>query len=165
MSNTGGAIVGGRKVTVLGETENGGLEVDGKLFVNGIEVFPSPSGLNPNFSPPVPQLSHGFSIGDVIYYDSVTLQFELGRANNPATSSVLGVVIEIEDSDTFIYQTSGFANLSGYTPNEQYFLSEVTPGGVTVDAPVNTYVIVPVFQCHTPTMVYINFNSGTQAAT
>lgn len=101
----------------------------------------------------VTQLTHNFSVGDVLRFDGT--EFVLASSFAEATASIVGMVSGIENVDQFYFTEVGL--ISGitttpteggaYVPGTQYYLSE-TDGELTSIAPA---IEVPCFIAYTAT--------------
>lgn len=104
----------------------------------------------------VSQVGHGLVVGDWI---KITGSGTYGKAqaNNVANAECVGVVIAKPDNDNFTFQFGGKANIfAGLNPGQVYFLSDVTPGAITVTAPTTEgSVIKPVMIAETATEGFI----------
>jgi len=80
------------------------------------------------------QTTHGFAVNDVIKWNGSS--FEKAQADSYANADALGMVIEVIDVDNFKLQSGGFVeNVTGFSSGSLYFLSEATPGLLTVTEP------------------------------
>ena len=86
------------------------------------------------------QASHGFSIGDFIYYHPVD-KYQKAAAIDDFDSNIVGMVTKIIDKDNFEYQWSGFFattlfnTSNGYTQGMPIYISNINPGKVTQEQP------------------------------
>lgn len=158
--------IDGNKVTQIGLTDTGGLNVLGRLFINGVEVFPSTTGVNPN-EITVSQTAHGFTPGQWIYNNAGT--YTLGIATSDAAANVVGVVIQVEDANTFTYQRGGFSQLTswslegGFAPldgSSQYYLSASVAGSITTTEPNSPNYSKGVLQADTTSIGNIRIDTG-----
>jgi hypothetical protein len=76
----------------------------------------------------ITQLSHGFSIGDAIYFNNV--DYVLAQADVVSTSGVIGIVKEVKDASTFIFQFGGIMTEGTWTAGVDYFLDIDTAGSI-----------------------------------
>lgn len=82
----------------------------------------------------ISQSLHGFSVGDVLYFDGSL--YVKADASASSTAEVVGVVSEVKDSNTFVLLQSGYLEgLSSLTAGDVYFLSDSTPGLLTTVEP------------------------------
>lgn len=82
----------------------------------------------------VTQTSHGFSVGNVLYYTGSA--YALAKADNADDAEVVGIVATVVDANNFILQAAGeVTGLSGLTAGTTYFLSDSTAGLLTATAP------------------------------
>jgi hypothetical protein len=85
------------------------------------------------------QTSHGFAIGDAVYFTGSA--YAKARADAANTAEVIGVVGIILDVNNFkMYMSGALSGLSGLTAGENYFLSPSVAGQLTATEPT-TYVI------------------------
>ena len=106
----------------------------------------------------ITQLSHGFTTGDVVYFDAGTATYKKAKADSATTSAVIGVV-ETASTDIFTVVYQGYINLSGIsgvsiTGGSTYYLSDSTAGKLTPTAPLSTSgsVILPLFVATSSTL-------------
>ena len=86
----------------------------------------------------ISQTSHGFSVGDVLRYDSSASSYVKAQANSTANAEVVGIVSQVVDSDNFKLLTHGYiSGLSGLTAGTVYFLSDNTAGLLTDTEPTS----------------------------
>jgi Repeat of unknown function (DUF5907) len=80
------------------------------------------------------QVAHGFSIGEVLYYDG--LVYARANADDVLTSDVVGIVSEVIDADNFSLATGGMiSGIAGLSPGSVYFLSDTVAGALTLTEP------------------------------
>ena len=66
----------------------------------------------------VAQSTHGFAVGDVIRVTSGSNNtYEKARANTAANAEVIGIVIDVTDTNNFTYATSGEITVAAAVPN------------------------------------------------
>lgn len=120
----------------------------------------SGSGTAEGVSKRITQSSHGFSVGEVLYFDGS--DFALAQADDEATSEVLGVVSEVVDTNTFVLTPVGYiSGLTGLTAGTTYYLSEATPGALTGTEPNGTgEVSKPVLVADSTTSGYVIQSRG-----
>lgn len=81
----------------------------------------------------VTQTAHGFSVFESVYFDGT--QWQKAIATSELTAGV-GVISRVINPNVFeLQQTGTLKGLSGLTSGAHYFLSENTPGLLTVDEP------------------------------
>lgn len=82
----------------------------------------------------ISQSSHGFSVGDVLYFDGSS--YLKAKADAANTAEVVGIVSEVKDSSTFVLLSGGYIEgLSGLTAGSVHYLSSSTAGELTVNEP------------------------------
>jgi len=85
----------------------------------------------------ITQTSHGFSVGNIIYYTGST--YAKATADTQAHAEVLGIVDSVTDANNFVLRTIGrITGLSGLTAGTAYFLSPSTAGALTATEPSST---------------------------
>lgn len=85
----------------------------------------------------VTQSSHGFSVGDVIYFDGSS--YATAQADDATTLGVF-LVSAVADANTFTATFSGkISGLTGLTAGEYYFVSTSSAGDYTSTAPTSGY--------------------------
>lgn len=84
---------------------------------------------------PVAQVSHGFSVGNVLYLNGST--YTLAIATSAAAAEVVGIVASVLDSDNFTMSLPGskVIGLSSLTAGTVYFLSDSSAGSLTATEP------------------------------
>lgn len=81
----------------------------------------------------VNQSTHGFSVGDVVYFNGTI--YALADASAESTAEVAGIVSAVADTNNFTLLYSGYiSGLSGLTSGAAHFLSE-TAGDLTATEP------------------------------
>jgi len=81
------------------------------------------------------QVSHGLSVGDVIYYNGTS--YAKAKADAEATAEVVGIVSAVAGVDDFTICMGGYVSgLSGLTAGTVYYLSDDTAGTLTTIEPV-----------------------------
>lgn len=85
----------------------------------------------------ITQTTHGFSVGNVIRSSGTANQFTKAKADSAANAEVIGYVVEVIDSDTFIYQTTGFVTtgVPAQAAGTVMFLDPSTAGALTTTEP------------------------------
>jgi len=82
----------------------------------------------------VAQSTHGFSVGDVLYYTGS--QYAKAVASAASTAEVAGIVKTVTDSNNFVLLVVGsITGLSGLTAGTVYFLDPSTAGALTSTEP------------------------------
>jgi hypothetical protein len=104
----------------------------------------SSGGGSSNNSLAVNQTSHGFSVGNAIYFNGTS--WAKAEANSSTTLGT-GVVTVVADVNNFTVFFEGYVTgLSGFTPGNYYFVSDTTPGLLTsVEPSANTSFSNPLF--------------------
>lgn len=130
-------VVGGATGTIeeaATETSAGAGDSDKLVHLDATGKFSTtvmPAGVGPN----TVNLTAGETVaaGDLIYLDGTSQVFK-ADANDPAKQAAGYVLSGITASATGdVFFGSGInTGMSGLTPGAQYFLSEVTPGGVVL---------------------------------
>jgi hypothetical protein len=117
--------------TIVG---GGGIEVSAKP--NGQIIVSADFNMSSNLEMTitVSQNSHGFTTGNVIYYDPTSSQWKLAIANSANT---LGVAIaKINDSNSFEAIFGGVLNgFTDLSAGHYYFVSDVSAGELTSTEP------------------------------
>jgi len=84
----------------------------------------------------VTESSHGLSVGDAVRFDGTN--YVEATADTAANAELIGLVVEVPDTDTLVFQQVGYATgLSGLTAGDYYYLQDAgglgtTAGTVTV---------------------------------
>lgn len=86
----------------------------------------------------VTQAGHGLSVGDWVRHDGVN--YVVAQANSAVNAEAIGVVTQVIDTNTFVMQQSGHADLTGagwgaFTAGGVYFLDENNAGDATLTEP------------------------------
>jgi len=126
------------------------------------------------------QASHGFAVGDVIYYTGSA--YAKAKADAASTVHAVGVVSVVSDANNFTFVNEGLiTGLSGLSSGSIYYLSGGTAGASTATAPttaghfdkqvfiatstttayVQILVEVPAASGYVPTGVILDFGGGT----
>jgi len=121
-------------------TSNYGYHIEVYQYIGN---FGAGTGGGLNSSVEINQVAHGLSVGDLIYRDPTTPDYQKGIADGivPEQSDVVGVVKDVIDADNFIYQylIGEFVNSgSGFpagTEGDAIFLSDIIPGQMTNISP------------------------------
>lgn len=88
----------------------------------------------------VTQASHGFTIGDFIYYHPFD-KYQKSLAIDNYDSNIVGMVTKVIDADNFEYQWSGFYktdifnNANGFIQGMPLYISDTEPGKTTQEQP------------------------------
>lgn len=108
----------------------------------------------------VTQVSHGFSIGDMIRI-SGTNSYTKAIANSETNAEVIGIVSTITSNDIFRFVTDGLitSNVPNQPPGTVMFLSDTVLGGISVTPP-STYGYVS-----KPVAIIISANTSMYAYT
>jgi hypothetical protein len=119
-------------------------------FLDGVWV-PFSTGVSPGTSTStITQPNHGLLVGNWIRVNGAGLYVK-AQADDPEDAEVIGVVIIVQDINTFTVQQSGYVETSslvftGLTVGGVYFLSTIVPGAMmNTDAVINGQVSRPVF--------------------
>lgn len=118
------------------------------LRADGTWAAPGGSGAADVVVKSITQASHGFSVGQIVYFNGTS--YALARANADSTSEVLGVVTEVTDINNFKLSMTGYVSgLSGLVAGTTYYLSDTVAGALTATAPtagpsVNKPVLVAI---------------------
>lgn len=80
------------------------------------------------------QSSHGFSVGNVLYYTGSA--YAKAKSDAESTAEVVGIVSAVAGVDDFTICSGGYiSGLSGLTAGTVYYLSDVTAGALTATEP------------------------------
>ena len=94
-------------------------------------------GSGENVSWDVTQSSHGFAVGDVVYYDGSG--YTKAQADADDTLGLF-IVSDVANTNTFTSSFSGkISGLTGLTAGQYYFLSSATAGLLTTTEPTSGY--------------------------
>jgi hypothetical protein len=89
----------------------------------------------------ITQTSHGFSLGDFIYYDNRTDKYQKALAIDDWDINIVGMVSYLYSADKFEYVCSGYVPITEFTTAHGYiqgmplYISDTTPGKVTQEQP------------------------------
>jgi hypothetical protein len=89
----------------------------------------------------ITQNGHGYNVGDFVYRDGGTNDYQLAQADSAANAESVGMIISTT-ANTFVLQTIGYvADLTGFTwgatvDGTVYFLSPTTAGEATSTQPI-----------------------------
>ena len=99
-----------------------------------------------NISKSFHQLLHGFNINDVVAFSGTT--FIRAIADGTMDGETLGVVTKVPDGDDFTLTFAGYVSgLTGLVTNCTYFLSDITPGQLSLVEPTAfTHLSKPILQ-------------------
>ena len=113
----------------------------------------------------ITQASHGFSVGQVLYYTGSA--YALAKADADSTSEVLGIVSSVTSSSVFVLSMDGYVSgLSGLTAGTTYYLSDTTAGGLTSTQPSTVgHISKPVLVADSATSGYVIQSRGVTIAT
>lgn len=118
---------------VGGNVQNSDIEVGLRTGLN-FQFTGASSGGGSNLTT-ITQPNHGFVVNNVVYFNG--LLYALALADTPVDAEVIGIVVQVIDINTFVICTNGrISTLVGATPGGVYFLSDITPGLLTLTAPV-----------------------------
>jgi hypothetical protein len=108
----------------------------------------------------VTQASHGFSLGNILYYTGSAYAKAIATSEN--TSEVVGIVSEVLDTNRFEITFSGeVSGLSSLTAGSAYFLSADTAGSLTATSPSTiTNISVPVGVATSSTTLAVDIKRG-----
>ena len=128
--------------------------------INGQTADPLGNINIPVASSIVNQANHGFSIGNILYFNGTS--YVRALAENSAKSNVVGIVSRIINMNNFTLLTSGLiTSLSGLIPGAVYYLSDVVSGALTTTAPTaNNTVQKVMLVAISSTSGYYNINAG-----
>jgi len=91
----------------------------------------------------VTQSSHGFAVGDVIRVTTTNNTYAKALADTAANAEVIGIVIDVTDTNNFTYATSGEITVAAAVPNSTtagdiVYLSTSSAGGTQTTEPSTT---------------------------
>jgi len=99
--------------------------------------------------------SHGFAVGNIIKMSPIS-GYSLAQANSAANAEVVGIIVEVVNSNFFVIQFGGLVEF-GITAvlGTTYFLDPSTPGAYTDTAPsASGQVVKPLFIAETNSSAY-----------
>ena len=105
----------------------------------------------------VTQTFHGFSVADVIRFDSVSNTYVKAVADSEIHARSIGIVSKVVDSSTFVL-SSGRVILSGspgLTPGKLYYLSDTVSGQI-----ISEDVLPPSLAILDPVLFTVSSNEG-----
>ena len=119
-------------------------------------------GSGANTSNSIAQTSHGFAVGDWIYYSSISAAYVKARADIDISAEVVGVVSAVADANNFTLVHVGYVTgLSGLTAGTSYYLSAVTAGAITSTVPTAAgHVNKPLLVASSTTAGYVIQSRG-----
>jgi hypothetical protein len=86
---------------------------------------------------PITQTAHGFSVGNVLYFNGTS--YVKANASAASTAEVIGIVSAVANANSFTLLMEGWiSTLSGLIAGDTYFLSDVTSGLLTTTEPTTT---------------------------
>ena len=91
----------------------------------------------------VTQSSHGFAVGDVIRMTTTNNTYAKALADTATNAEVIGIVIDVTDTNNFTYATSGEITVAAAVPNSTtagdiVYLSTSSAGGTQTTEPSTT---------------------------
>ena len=121
-----------------------------------------PSKLEGRVDYEVNQASHGFSVGTILTHNGSS--YVAAQADSASNAEVIGIVSEVQDTNSFTIQTSGhLTGLSGLTAGTVYFLSDTTAGTATSTEPT---ISKPVYYASSTTeATMLNFRGSDSTLT
>jgi hypothetical protein len=91
-----------------------------------------------NVTNSVVQANHGFTVGQVLFFNNADQSYELACANAFATTSTIGIVASVDSVNTFTLLQNGYINGLNLPASGLLYLSDVIPGAMTGTQPVTT---------------------------
>lgn len=111
------------------------------------------------------QIGHGFSVGDVVRFDSVS-DWVKAQADTGANADVFGVVSVVAGNNFTVVSDGNIAGLSGLTAGAVYYLSASTAGVLTDTEPdPESYVSKPVLFAYSATAGIVQILRGLTQGT
>ena len=83
----------------------------------------------------VDQVSHGFSTGDVVYFQQSTTSYKKAKADLADTSGIVAVVEKVNDNQFYAVFSGIIDQIPNLTIGQTYYLSQTTEGAFTASAP------------------------------
>lgn len=106
------------------------------------------------------QASHGFSVGDAIYYSTTGSAYAKSKADAEATAECEGIVSAVDGNDFTLTLHGWISGLTGLTAGEQY-VSPTTAGALTTTEPSTAgHVSKPVMFATSSSGGYVNIMRG-----
>ncbi len=120
-------------------------------------------GSGANTSKAFTQTTHGFAVGDWVYYTGSA--YAKAKADVASTAEVVGVVSVVTDANNFTLVSVGYlTGLSGLTAGTTYFLSAATAGAQTATEPTSAgNISKPVFVADSTTTGFVIQSRGITA--
>lgn len=131
-------------VTTLNFT-GAGVTASGAGATTTINIPGGGGGSGDAITESISQTSHGFAVGDLIYYNGTS--FVKSQADTVVKAETYGMVTTVTDANNFVMTTRGnVTTLSGLTAGTVYFLDPTTAGAMTSTKPTTVgQIIKPVF--------------------
>ncbi len=103
----------------------------------------------------ITQVAHGLTVGQYVRITNPAGLFVPGLSTTAENAEIVGLVVDVQNANSFTLQTEGFVDagvFAGLTPGGVYFLSDITPGAMSLSEPiVPSEVSLPVFIAETAT--------------
>ena len=161
-----GILCGG--TTDTGPFQNAGTGTEGQILVAHVAAaLPTwEDGAESSSKFAVNQVGHGFSVTEVIRCTGDDT-YALAQANNVENAECIGMVVEVIDSDNFVFQFGGIIDvLSGLVSPNVYFLDSDTAGQITTDLPAMAgQVVKPLLVALNPTTALWQPDRGQELGT
>lgn len=108
-----------------------------------------------NISKNIHQILHGFGVNDVVAFSGNT--YIRAIADGTMDGETLGVVTKVPDGDNFTLTFAGYVSgLTSLSTNKTYFLSDITPGQLSLVEPTTfTHISKPILQALSSTEAII----------
>ena len=90
----------------------------------------------------ITQSSHGFSAGQVVYFNGLT--WALAKADDIDTAEALGIIEEVTTNTFKIIYQGHITGLSGLVAGETYFISASSAGSITTTEPTGDDISKPI---------------------
>ena len=94
---------------------------------------PGADGTDATTTVTITQSSHGLIVGDAVKVSASSGTWIKAQADSAANAGTLGIVCEIIDANTFVYQYGGILAAGTWTNGESYFLSPTTAGAIITE--------------------------------
>lgn len=128
------------------------------LTISGTTMTASGGGSGTSFTVEIPQASHGFSVGDLLYLNSST--YTKAVATSAAAAEVVGIVSAIAGVNDFTLQFGGrVTGLSGLTTGAVYFLHTTAGQASTTEPSTAGQVSKPVYIADSTTSAILTLES------